>query len=148
MSILARDFWSIMPQDLVCVDSHVPGKPHFSIFYNCQGLTDIPSVNTILIPAYFLQIFQSTRRANLSGCFLYPFWTSFLRSLRMCHTVLVDSRHIICLIELAASIKEFENPFLSHLQGSSLATSDACWTNFPCKPFFFFSTFSSFILLS
>ena len=51
----------------------------------------------------------------------------------MCHTVLVDSRHTICLIELAASIKEFENPFLSHLQGSgSPATSDACWTNSSC----------------
>ena len=36
-----------MPQDLVCVDSHVPGNPHFSVFYNCQGLTDISSVSTI-----------------------------------------------------------------------------------------------------
>ena len=47
------------------------------------------------------------------------------------------------------SVSFFKNPFLSHLKDSSPATSDVCWTNSPCKAFFFLLlTFFSFILLS
>ena len=36
-----------MLQYLVCVDSHVSGDSHFSIFYNWQGLMVIPFVSTL-----------------------------------------------------------------------------------------------------
>ena len=41
------NIWPIMFQHFVCVDSHVPGNPHFSIFCGWQGLMVISLVITL-----------------------------------------------------------------------------------------------------
>ena len=118
---------------------------------------------------HFLHISQCTRRATLSWRFLYSLWASLLHPLIICLTVSVEFSHnlhngvsefvsILCLIEFvlkacswAARIKPsvsfFKNPFLSHLQESSPATSAVCRTNSPCRAFSFqFLIFSSCFL--
>ena len=74
-----------MLQYLVCVDSHVPGDSHFSIFFNWQGLMVIPFVSTLY------PIFPTHLPVYPQGHLVVALPILILHPLIMCHSVSVDS---------------------------------------------------------
>jgi len=133
------NIWLIMLQHFVCVDSHAPGNPHVSIFFDWQGLTVIPLVSTLYsilahLPVYLQGHPVRTRPMLSLGKLLasfdnvsYCFRGISTQSAQRCFWGLYLIEFVLKASSWAARIKPSisfcKNPFLSHLRDSCFQPS-------------------------
>ena len=102
-----------------CTSLSVPAQGHFVVAPPILFLGKLLA-STDNVPYCFSGLSAQSRQLGL-------IYAVLVRVLKACY----------CAASIKPSVSFFKNPFLSHLQDSSLATSDVCWKNSPCKALYF-----------